>query len=154
MKRKFLAVVFVILAAVLLVGIFAGCGAGTANASVTLNKRYIAEGDLGEPEDEQVYFEFTSGNTGVYHYYYHGDYGTAGVSLISSYSVHFRYKIVSDMVYCFYDSVEYDEADTEKAEVETDWKRYMGADTDFLMSASGSFYFCEDYLAEIPDFGK
>ena len=77
MKKKILAVVLSIFAAVLLVGAFAGCsddaqaagdGAGTT-VSITQNKKYIEVYDISEPESEQTYFIFTSDDTGLYHYF-------------------------------------------------------------------------------------
>ena len=161
MKKKILAVVMSIFAAVLLVAAFAGCsddaqaaGAGTSTtASVTLNKKYIEANDISEPESEQTYFIFTSDDTGLYHYFNSVEYPSGG-GIVNSYSIHFRYKIVSDMVYCFYDSVEYDEVDTGNTEVETDWTRRLCGDTDFLVTVGSDYFFNENYLGEIPHFGK
>ena len=55
------------------------------------------------------------------------------------------------MAHCFFDSVEYGVDDTEKS-VSSDWTNSLGADIDFLMSTSGTYYFNEDYLAKIPNF--
>ena len=55
------------------------------------------------------------------------------------------------MAHCFFDSVEYGADDTEKT-VSSDWTNSLGADIDFLMSTSGTYYFNEDYLDKIPNF--
>ena len=161
MKKKILAVVMSIFAAVLLAGAFAGCSSKTqaagegasTTASVTLNKKYIEVYDISEPESEQTYFIFTSDDTGLYHYFNSVEYPSGG-GIVNSYSVHFCYKIVGDMVYCFYDSVEYDEIDTGNTEVETDWTRRLCGDTDFLVTVGSDYFFNENYLGEIPNFGK
>ena len=88
MKKKILAVILSIFAAVLLAGAFAGCsdepqasgdGAGTT-ASITLNKKYIEANDISEPESEQTYFIFTSDDTGLYHYFNSVEYPSGGGS--------------------------------------------------------------------------
>ena len=169
MKKKILAVVMSIFAAVLLVGAFAGCsddaqaagdGAGTT-VSITQNKKYIEVYDISEPESEQTYFIFTSDDTGLYHYFNSVEYPSEG-GVVNSYSVHFCYKIVGEKLFCFYDSVEY--ASTHNGDdVRTDWSwEFEIYCDDFLMQRSwGSsgdniyYYFNEDYLKnEIPNFGK
>ena len=92
MKKKILAVILSIFAAVLLVGAFAGCSddtqaadAGTSTtASVTLNKKYIEVYDISEPESEQTYFIFTSDDTGLYHYFNSVEYPLGG-GVVNSY---------------------------------------------------------------------
>lgn len=160
MKRKFLAVVFGILAATLLVGIFAGCSSGGArtNAGVTLNKKYIDEECLTAKENEQTYYVFTSAEEGYYHYYY---FSGGTFSYCSAYTVYFRYQIVGGMLFCFYDSVEYDPAH-DSDNVKTYWaSEFTVCCGDFLVKnieigggASAHYYFSEDYLGEIPNFGK
>ncbi len=169
MKKKILAVVLSIFAAVLLVSAFAGCssetqaagaGAGTT-ASITLNKKYIEANEISEPESEQIYYIFTSDDTGLYHYF--SSFGSpSGGGTVNSYSVHFRYKIVGEKLFCFYDSAEYDPAHNGD-DVRTDWSwEFEIYCDDFLMQRSwGSsgdniyYYFNEDYLKnEIPNFGK
>ena len=156
MKKKILAVVMSIFAAVLLVGAFAGCsddaqaagdGAGTT-VSVTLNKKYIEGSSVSAPESEQTYFIFSSADSGKYHYYYYG-----GGTYYWSYTINFHYKVNSDVIFMFYDSVEYDAVDTRK-DVESSWAEFLIVDADFKVSSQKEFYVCEDYLGEIPNFGK
>lgn len=154
MKKKILAVILSIFAAVLLVGAFAGCsddvqaggGAGTT-AGVMLNKKYISGEDISDPESEQKYFIFTSAEKGIYHNY------LGSGDRCNAYTVHFRYKIAGDIVYMFYDAVEYDAEDIMKS-VDSTWTMCLAADTDFLMHDGGSVFVCEDFLGEIPNFGK
>ena len=155
MKKKILAVVMSIFAAVLLVGAFAGCsddaqasGGASTTARVTLNKKYIEGSSVSAPESEQTYFIFSSADSGKYHYYYYG-----GGTYYWSYTINFHYKVNSDVSFMFYDSVEYDAVDTRK-DVESSWAEFLIVDADFMVSAQKEFYVCEDYLGEIPHFGK
>ena len=150
MKRKFSAVVFCIFAAAMLFCNFVGCSqtsSGGEMGTLELNKKYIHESYVQDKDGNYSYYIFTSADEGAYHYYYADIYGTT----VHSYTIYFRYKIAGEMVHCFFDSVEYGVDDTEKT-VSSDWTRSLGADTDFLMSTSGTYYFNEDYLKEIPNF--
>ena len=128
MKRKFSAVVFCIFAAVMLFCVFAGCSKTTSGGemgTLELNKKYIHESYVQDKDGNYSYYIFTSADEGEAHYYYAG---TGSNSRIYSYTIYFRYKISSD------------------------WTNSLGADIDFLMSTSGTYYFNEDYLAKIPNF--
>ena len=149
MKKKILGVAFCIIAAVMLFCVFAGCSrtaSGGEMGTLELNKKYIHESYVQREEAEQRYFIFTSDNEGKYHYYYEYSGG------IESYTITFHYKIVGEMVNCFFDSVEYDTVDTEK-NASTGWSYTLGADVDFLLQTNGIYYFNEEYLKEIPNFG-
>lgn len=151
MKRKFSAVVFCIFAAVMLFCVFAGCSrtaSGGEMGTLELNKKYIHESYVQDKDGNYSYYIFTSADEGEHHYYYAG---IDSNSRIYSYTIHFRYKIVGEMAHCFFDSVEYGVDDTEKT-VSSDWTNSLGADIDFLMSTSGTYYFNEDYLDKIPNF--
>ena len=151
MKRKFSAAVFCIFAAVMLFCVFAGCSrtaSGGEMGTLELNKKYIHESYVQDKDGNYSYYIFTSADEGEHHYYYAG---IDSNSRIYSYTIHFRYKIVGEMAHCFFDSVEYGVDDTEKT-VSSDWTNSLGADIDFLMSTSGTYYFNEDYLDKIPNF--
>lgn len=152
MKRKFSAVVFCIIAAVMLFCVFAGCSrtaSGGEMGTLELNKKYIHESYVQDKDGNYSYYIFTSADEGEHHYYYAG---IDSNSRIYSYTIHFRYKIVGEMAHCFFDSVEYGVDDTEKS-VSSDWTSSLGADVDFLMQTNGTYYINEDYLKEIPNFG-
>lgn len=152
MKRKFSAAVFCIFAAAMLFCNFVGCSqtsSGGEMGTLELNKKYIHESYVQDKDGNYSYYIFTSADEGEHHYYYAG---IDSNSRIYSYTIHFRYKIVGEMAHCFFDSVEYGVDDTEKT-VSSDWTNSLGADIDFLMSTSGTYYFNEDYLDKIPNFG-
>ena len=149
MKRKFSAAVFCIFAAAMLFCTFAGCSktaSGGEMGTLELNKKYIHESDVRLDEEVQRYFIFTTADTGRYHYCFKYSGG------IESYTITFHYKIVGEMVNCFFHSVEYDTVDTEK-NASTGWSYTLGADVDFLLQTNGTYYFNEDYLDKIPNFG-
>lgn len=149
MKRKFSAAVFCIFAAAMLFCTFAGCSktaSGGEMGTLELNKKYIHESDVRLDEEVQRYFIFTTADTGRYHYCFKYSAG------IESYTITFRYKVVGEMVNCFFHSVEYDTVDTEK-NASTGWSYTLGADVDFLLQTNGTYYFNEDYLDKIPNFG-
>lgn len=151
MKKKILGAAFCIFAAVMLFCVFAGCSrtaSGGEMGTLELNKKYIHESYVQDKDGNYSYYIFTSADEGEYHYYF----ASADSSMIFSYTIHFRYKIVGEMAHCFFDSVEYGVDDTEKI-ISSDWTSSLGADTDFLMSTSRSYYFNEDYLKEMPNFG-
>ena len=151
MKKKILGVAFCIIAAVMLFCVFAGCSrtaSGGEMGTLELNKKYIHESYVQDKDGNYSYYIFTSADEGEHHYYYAG---IDSNSRIYSYTIHFRYKIVGEMAHCFFDSVEYGVDDTEKT-VSSDWTNSLGADIDFLMSTSGTYYFNEDYLDKIPNF--
>ena len=131
--------------------VFAGCSrtaSGGEMGTLELNKKYIHESYVQDKDGNYSYYIFTSADEGEHHYYYAG---ISSNSKIYSYTIYFRYKIVGEMAHCFFDSVEYGVDDTEKS-VSSDWTNSLGADIDFLMSTSGTYYFNEDYLDKIPNF--
>ncbi len=151
MKKKILGVAFCIIAAVMLFCVFAGCSrtaSGGEKGTLELNKKYIHESDVRLDETVQRYFNFISADEGKYHYY---AVSPLNDKMIYSYTITFHYKIVGEMVNCFFDSVEYDTVDTEK-NASTGWSYTLGADVDFLLQTNGIYYINEDYLKEIPNF--
>ena len=131
---------------------FAGCSKTTSGGemgTLELNKKYIHESYVQDKDGNYSYYIFTSADEGEAHYYYAG---TGSNSRIYSYTITFHYKIVGEMVNCFFHSVEYDTVDTEK-NASTGWSYTLGADVDFLLQTNGIYYINEDYLKEIPNFG-
>lgn len=107
---------------------------------------YVASGE-GSGE---AYFIFNKDGTAEYH-----AYSTYGAN-VYSYTTKWKYKIVEEenMVFCFYDGIEYDTVDTAK-NVEKDRVRSYMYTEDFLMSTGGRMYLAEDFLKEeLPNFDK
>ena len=136
------------------------CRNGTVKDPVILNydKKYIQRGDVREPEEEQEYFIFQKDGTGTYHYYRKftlSETLTTDNERIFDYTITFRYLIRNDTVVCFYDSVEFHPADTER-DVSTSWSgSYRFSKNILTASDSDAFlYICEDYLPQIPNFSK
>ncbi|MBQ7923917.1 MAG: hypothetical protein IJ329_01270 [Clostridia bacterium] len=133
------------------------CLASCKNESETelsYGEKYILREDINKVEAEQSYFKFYSNGQAEYHYYnvIHG-YGVQ----VYSYTINFRYKVVEEenMVFCFYNGVEYDEADTTKSADTESIHRLMYTE-DFLMNVTNAnMYLTEDFVEEeLPNFGK
>ena len=146
--------------------ILAGCNNGGANVcecgtnkcecnptqELTYDKKYIHREEISLPGNEQEYFIFHENKTGEYHtgFYYNGYSG------VLNYVVNFKYLTIEDTVVCFYDSVEYAADHTLSKDVSTTWRRIFGLSKDILIGVDAytTIYVCEDYLSEIPNYGK
>ncbi len=135
------------------VGCMAACK-NEAKMKLSYGEKYINHEDITEPEEEQTYYIFYRNGTGEYHYYSYSAY----TMRTSSYTISFRYKIVEEenMVFCFYDSVEYDEVDTAKLFKDSTTIYKLMYTQDFIMDATNAnMYLTEDFVEdEIPNFGK
>ncbi len=145
------------LACLLLALASVGCMAACKNeAKMKLNygEKYIHSDDIAEPENEQIYYVFYRNGTGEYHYYNYSEY--AGRT--SSYTISFRYKIVEEenMIFAFYDGIEYDEVDTAKSFNDSTTIYKLMYSQDFLMSATtANIYMTQDFIdSELPNFGE
>jgi hypothetical protein len=110
--------------------------------TLTLNKKYIIYTDIPMIEDNYTYYIFNSDDSGEYCYAYTAD--------LNKYLVNFKYLIIEDTVVCFFDST--------NGFKSSDWNSTLGFSKDVLMSITGgitgTIYICEDYLPNIPNFGK
>ena len=125
MKKGLLAVFFACIAAVCCFAA-AGCS-NSSGIGVALNERYIQYYSKDKPAEEQTYYIFLSETEGEYH-----EYSSAG----SDYTVHFRYEIVGDTLYGFYDSVEYGNWHTQPESVSTRWALVCAPSEKFLDKGS------------------
>ena len=131
-------------------------GSNTSNQSLTLNKKYILYSDVSAAEGCQNYFVFKDEKTGECNSYSYYSYisGHGNTIMITSYKIKFIYLIIEDTVICFYDSVTYAPAHNEAQSVQTTWRNTLGFSKDILMNTASTIYICENYLPEIPNFGK
>lgn len=157
MKRRFFAI---FLATVACFGALFALSACGGVSSLQMNKKYIDEEYVKDAEAQQSYYLFRSNGTGICKFYYDYDspYDPSGDFTVD-YTVTFKYVYVDNQreaVVCFYDSVEYGEADTGEYKVVSDWSVLLTVSRNVLCSAGTggyTFYVNEDYLGEIPDFG-
>lgn len=157
MKRRFFAI---FLATVACFGALFALSACGGVSSLQMNKKYIDEEYVKDAEAQQSYYLFRSNGTGICKFYY--DYDSPydpSEDFTVDYTVTFKYVYVDNQreaVVCFYDSVEYGEADTGEYKVVSDWSVLLTVSRNVLCSAGTggyTFYVNEDYLGEIPDFG-
>ena len=134
-----------------------GCMVGCKNETkikLAYGEKYIYSEAIAEPENEQIYYVFYRNGTGEYHYYHYSEY--AGQT--SSYTISFRYKIVEEenMIFAFYDGIEYDEVDTAKSFNDSTTIYKLMYSQDFLMYATNAnIYMTQDFIdSELPNFGE
>ena len=154
MKKRFL-LLFVVIA-LFTVTSLSGCAgliggkdstSGGGNQTLTLNKKYIFSGTVVKNFEER-YYVFKDNGKGEYFYYrLNGD-------SIAKYTVNFKYLLIDDTVVCFFDSLDVDSTNNTEHYVTTTWNTTLGFSKDILMSTGGYIYICEDYLPNIPNFGK
>ncbi len=129
------------------------CGDNSSANGLSYNAKYIFKEDVSEAEEEQSYYIFYKDGTAKYHYYWTWKDYTFNRTNVYSYTLKLKYKIVEEenMVFCFYDGIEYDEANN----VETDRSDYTASlmyTEDFLRTSAGDMYMTEAFLKEIPNF--
>lgn len=154
-KKLLLALACIMLASAFLFGFSACSEGGRTGTSVQLNVKYIPDGYVNAEEGERPYYMFTSSSRGRYFYY------SKTTDSTWHYTIKFVYKIVGDSLVCFFDSVEYED-DHNGPDVSSDWEAvFSAADRDILVKKSfstvyysKSIYINENYLDEIPNFGK
>lgn len=149
MKKSFLAAIVAFIALVCCFAV-AGCNDSASGShsgvSVALNERYIRYYSKDKPAEEQTYYIFLSDTEGEYH-----NYSSTGIDYI----VYFRYEIVGDTLYGFYDSVEYGDRHTQSKNISTRWTLVCTPSENFLYQGSGEPWFNENYLKNtIPNYGS
>ena len=156
MKRKILVlatVALLVISSLLLIS----CNNNTVENKLSYGKKYIYDGHLSKSPEESNYFVFNSDGTGAYHYYYEFN------DFIEAYTINFQYVIDDDVVYCFYDSFEYDDAHNSPANLfgpgdNSTWSAVLNFTDKFLYGIdidTSHFYVTEEFSAKtIPNFGK
>lgn len=147
----------IICGALALMSVFcmAGCQDTGSGNKLTYGKKYVYYDDIHTEEAEQNYYIFYKNGTAKYHYYdIYQDY-TFNRTIVYSYNIKLKYKIVEEenTVFCFYDGIEYDEIDTAKTN-RSEYTAMLMYTEDFLVTSAGDEYMTEAFASEIPNFGK
>ena len=157
MKKRILIFALVAILAFSIIA-FAACGNSTVKNQLSYGKKYIYDSHLGNDDlDKVTYYLFNKNGTGMFHYYYAGNGGD-----IEAYSIYFKYIIDSDseVVYCFYDSFEYDptnNVDWRGNPDQSDWTSVLNFTDKFLYQidkAYPHFFVTQEFSKSIPNFGK
>lgn len=149
MKKRIFALLLCIVSLVTLFA-FTGCDKSVKSdngATLELDVKYILESDTQIDEDFQTYFVFTSKNKGYYIRYYSFD------TSVTHYKVNFIYIFEADTIMCFYDSAEYFNDHNENT-VNSTWNFTLLPTKNCLMSVGNTYYINENFLDEIPNYGK
>lgn len=132
----------------------AGCSSGKSEGSLGLSYGkeyiYIYYGDSYETEHSVV---FNKDGTGEYREKQTAKQDYVGVW---NYTVSFRYLYYAeeDMVFCFYDSVEYGEDHEDTLTIDSDWQRSFLCTKEVLQATNGDIFVNEEYLPNIPNYNR
>ena len=156
MKKKLIAFLCALIACLGMLFAFTACDNGlpSTTESLTFGKKYIYDAHVSREAEKQRYYIFNSNGTGQFHYYY------ADEDQIEHYTIDFKYTFADNeksAVICFYDSVTYASDHTEEKSEGTFWDTFLGISKNVLTYTGTygfSYYICEDYLPEIPNYGK
>ena len=93
---------------------------------------------------------FRADGTGEYHYYQL----TIAIHSIQHYTVFFRYLYYPEenAVFCFYDSVEYEDDHDPSYTVQSTWNRSFLCTDELLYDSGGNLYLNEEYRSDFPNF--
>ena len=144
----------IVLSAILIFSCLSTCACKQAETEsvITYDKKYIQTLDFDKDESQQNYYVFYKDGSCIHHHYErpYGDY-------ISTYLCTFKYSLVKDQgtLFYFYHSVEFLDAHNYPNEyVGPNTSGYLMVSQDVIMDENGSFYVCEDFIDNIPNFGK
>ena len=146
--KKFLSIFFALF---LILSCFAVSGCQTESKRVlTYDRKYIITTDFEKDESKQNYWIFYKDGTCTYHHYelvYGDNY--------SNYVCTFKYSLDEDesTLFYFFDSVSYLDANN-YGNVSTSTRGYLLVSKDVVMNKDGSFFVCEDFIDNIPNYGK
>ncbi|MBR2449239.1 MAG: hypothetical protein IKB30_03855 [Clostridia bacterium] len=146
--KRFLSIFFALF---LILSCFAVSGCQTESKSVlTYNKKYIITIDFEKDESKQNYWIFYDDGTCIYHNYeiIYGDKR-------SNYVCTFKYTLAEDKstLFYFFDSVSYLEHNN-NFNLSTSNSGYLIVSKDVVMNKDGSFFVCEEFIDNIPNYGK
>lgn len=143
---------------VLLLLVFASVGCYSKDNSakkLSYGKKYIFTQVNKDNLDKTFNFVFNEDGTGVYTVFYQFKDDEKNNS---DYKVTFKFLIIEDNIVCFFDSVKYGSKHG-NFKVSTDWNIVFSFYSKDALISSGNngnniIYVCEDYLANIPNYGK
>lgn len=122
----------------------------SSKIELSYGKKYIYTNSISAETGKQSYFMFKNDGTGVNYNY--------SIYVLNSryfdYLINFKYLIIEDTVICFYDSMEYGADHTEGTVYSATWTAVLGFSKDVLLRSNNDMFICEDYLKNIPNFGK
>lgn len=134
------------------------CGGDkTSDCGLLYQAKYIHESDVRGEASQQRYYIFYKDGTARYHYYSTYEDYTFDRTVVYSYTLKLKYKIVEEenMVFCFYDGIEYDAADTTGGSIDRSaYSASLMYTEDFLMTTAGDIYMTASLIEELPNFGK
>lgn len=149
---KFLSLFAVLVA---MFGALVAFSACDSEYELKMNTRYIDEEDTDLATEQQTYYIFNSNGMGAYHYYYNSSYDG-----VYDYVITFKYVYADSdksAVVCFYDGVEYSDNHIATKSVSSEWNRLLTVSGNVLASAGSygyTFFINENYLPQIPNYGK
>ncbi len=149
--KKIATVVIMIIAALICSFSFVACS--NTDVSLAMDKRYIYDGAVNKDAEKQIFYVFHRDSTGEYTYHYDGTYEHY------HYIIHFKYTYVDgekSAVVCLYDSLERLDGD-DGSSISTRWSELVSASKNVLATVGSKgyiFWINEDYLKELPNFGK
>ena len=140
------------IAMIMSMAMFSACSLIGDTIHLRYGEKYIISWLVGEEGERENHLIFYRNGTGIFRRFEEAT--ISGDDYCYSYTTSFKYEIVDDdSIVCFYDSVEYDDVNTNGA-VKSDWMEIFACSKNVIKCASGGIYVAESYLGELPDFNK
>ena len=166
MKKRLYAILSLVLLAVFATGLLAACDDGKSDQSgnnlikseydLQMGKKYIRSSDTNKKIYEQEYVLFRANGTGELRHFYVSE---SSPQYNNDYIIQFKY-IYADgdksTVVCFFDSVTYGSKHSETEKVSSDWSKLLSVSKNVITNVGSNYIFFinEDYLNDLPNFGK
>lgn len=151
MKKKKIALFCPLLVCLCALLAFTACGSSTSAGSLTFGKKYINRNTINADDEYQTYYVFHSDGTGTYRHYSSNMGGTY------DYTLHFKWLYTDSdesTVVWFYDSVEYGTGSKSVASTETGLVNVSENVLVTVITGGYSYFICEDYLPQIPNYAN